>query len=181
MNATNYKQWNLSTENLGYGNRENNAFCEDGDSPYDLSNFLSALPTPFARINCTNQSTILSCWQSLFHFASISYGITGCRVFCWASALFRILRICIMTHWLCPWSGVHWWYMRWCWLPHAGCIWANWKGAISMDNKSIRKYPIRALMFSYLTLWIHSKRTLLMLLVLLAMAYVTTYPNRQAG
>lgn len=50
---------NLSTENSGYGNRENNAFCEDGDSPYDLSNFLSALPTPFARINCTNQSTIL--------------------------------------------------------------------------------------------------------------------------
>lgn len=44
-----------------------------------------------------------------------------------------------------------------------------------MDNKSIRKHPIRALMFGYLTLWIHSKRTLLMLLVLLAMAYITTY------
>ena len=44
-----------------------------------------------------------------------------------------------------------------------------------MDNKSIRKHPIRALMFGYLTLRIHSKRTLLMLLVLLAMAYITTY------
>ena len=27
MIADDYRQWNLSTENSGYGNRENNAFC----------------------------------------------------------------------------------------------------------------------------------------------------------
>lgn len=49
-----------------------------------------------------------------------------------------------------------------------------------MDNKSIRKHPIRALMFGYLTLWIHSKRTLLMLLVLLAMAYTVAGKARRS-